>query len=172
MEQDLSARERAPLDQPGEPKAADPGAAGSSTDPPASAKLASEVGPRFGRYVVLDRIGAGGMGVVYAAYDPSLDRKVALKLLRQSELGSFDTRARGRLIREAKALARLSHPNVVHVYDVGTVDDDQVYVAMEFIDGETLRSWQEGAIRPRSEVLARYLAAGEGLRAAHEAGLV
>src|SRR5437016_4599887 len=85
-----------------------------------------------GRYVLVGTLGRGGMGVVYAAYDPSLDRKVALKLLRQGEGGNQNTIARGRMLREAKALARLSHPNVVHVYDVGLLADAQVFIAMEF----------------------------------------
>ncbi|TMQ19702.1 MAG: tetratricopeptide repeat protein [Deltaproteobacteria bacterium] len=127
---------------------------------------------RRGRYVLLGRLGSGGMGVVHAAYDPVLDRKVALKLLRPGEGGNVDSVARGRLLREARALARLSHPNVVHVYEVGTVEDKQVYIAMEHIEGQTLRAWQKEARRPFREVLARYRAAGRGLQAAHEAGLV
>ncbi|HEY6176196.1 MAG TPA: serine/threonine-protein kinase, partial [Kofleriaceae bacterium] len=127
---------------------------------------------RRGRYFLLGRLGSGGMGVVHAAYDPVLDRKVALKLIRPSDGGSVDTAARGRLLREARALARLSHPNVVHVYEVGTVDDDQVYIAMEHIEGQTLRAWQKEVRRPYRDILARYRAAGRGLQAAHEAGLV
>jgi eukaryotic-like serine/threonine-protein kinase len=127
---------------------------------------------RRGRYLLLGRLGSGGMGVVHAAYDPTLDRKVALKLLRPGDGGNVDTAARGRLLREARALARLSHPNVVHVYEVGTVEDQQVYIAMEYIEGQTLRAWQKAALRPFRDVLARYRAAGRGLQAAHEAGLV
>ena len=127
---------------------------------------------RRGRYLLLQRLGSGGMGVVHAAYDPTLDRKVALKLLRRGEGGNVDSVARGRLLREARALARLSHPNVVHVYEVGTVEDQQVYIAMEYIEGQTLRAWQKAARRPFRDVLARYRAAGRGLQAAHEAGLV
>lgn len=112
------------------------------------------------------------MGVVHAAYDPTLDRKVALKLLRPGDGRDDDSMARGRLLREARALARLSHPNVVHVYEVGTLEDKQVYIAMEHIEGPTLRAWQKEARRPYRDVLARYLAAGRGLQAAHEAGLV
>ncbi|HEU4735335.1 MAG TPA: serine/threonine-protein kinase, partial [Kofleriaceae bacterium] len=127
---------------------------------------------RRGRYLLLGRLGSGGMGVVHAAYDPTLDRKVALKLLRPGEGGNVDSVARGRLLREARALARLSHPNVVHVYEVGTIEDQQVYIAMEHIEGQTLLAWQKEARRPFREILARYLAAGRGLQAAHEAGLV
>ncbi len=125
-------------------------------------------GEEIGRYVVLAPLGAGGMGVVVAAYDPELDRKVALKLLRDP-LGGAD--ARTRLLREAQALAQLAHPNVVAVHDVGTVDD-RVYVAMEFIAGETLQHWLERAPRGWREVLRLALAAGDGLAAAHAAGLV
>ena len=144
--------------------------------PPAGAEAAA-IGPldelqRSGRYVLLGRLGSGGMGVVHAAYDPTLDRRVALKLLRPGDGGSVDTAARGRLLREARALARLSHPNVVHVYEVGTLADQQVYIAMEYIEGQTLRAWQKEARRPFRDVLARYRAAGRGLQAAHEDGLV
>jgi serine/threonine protein kinase/tetratricopeptide (TPR) repeat protein len=148
-------------------------------DPAASASPAgaAAIGPldelqRRGRYVLLGRLGSGGMGVVHAAYDPTLDRKIALKLLRPGDAGTVDTAARGRLLREARALARLSHPNVVHVYEVGTLEDQQVYLAMEYIEGQTLRAWQKAARRPFRDVLARYRAAGRGLQAAHEAGLV
>jgi serine/threonine protein kinase/tetratricopeptide (TPR) repeat protein len=152
----------------------------SGGDPAASAsRVGAEpaIGPldelqRRGRYVLLGRLGSGGMGVVDAAYDPTLDRKVALKLLRPNDGGTVDTAARGRLLREARALARLSHPNVVHVYEVGTLEDQQVYIAMEYIEGQTLQAWQKEARRPFRDVLARYRAAGHGLQAAHEAGLV
>jgi serine/threonine protein kinase/tetratricopeptide (TPR) repeat protein len=148
---------------------------------PAAARAAgadpAAVGPldelqRRGRYLLLGRLGSGGMGVVHAAYDPTLDRKVALKLLRPGDGRDDDSMARGRLLREARALARLSHPNVVHVYEVGTLEDKQVYIAMEHIEGPTLRAWQKQARRRYRDVLARYLAAGRGLQAAHEAGLV
>ncbi|HEX8110926.1 MAG TPA: serine/threonine-protein kinase, partial [Kofleriaceae bacterium] len=142
-----------------------------------SAADASAIGPldelqRRGRYLLLGRLGSGGMGVVHAAYDPTLDRKVALKLLRPGDGRDDDSVARGRLLREARALARLSHPNVVHVYEVGTLEDKQIYIAMEHIEGQTLRAWQKEARRPFRDVLARYRAAGRGLQAAHEAGLV
>ena len=91
---------------------------------------------RIGRFVVLRRIGEGGMGMVYAAFDNALDRKVAVKLLHPRGAGAGDD-ARGRLIREAQALARLSHPSIIHVYEVDTWQD-QVYLAMEFVDGGTL----------------------------------
>lgn len=119
-----------------------------------------------GRFVVLERIGEGAMGVVYAAYDPELDRKVALKLLH----GGGDAKGRARLTREAQALARLTHPNVVVVYDVG-VHRDEVYVAMELVEGRSLRAWL-AVDRPTEDVLRVFLAAGEGLAAAHDADLV
>ena len=129
-------------------------------------------GATLGRYLVLDKLGAGGMGVVYAAYDPELDRKVALKLLLAGhESGSQPTEGRVRLLREAQAMAKLSHPNVIAVHDVGTFGE-QVFVAMEFVDGQTLRSWS--AERPRSwrESMAVLTRAGRGLAAAHAVGLV
>src|SRR6185312_8409911 len=94
-------------------------------------------GDRIGRYVILSSLGKGGMSVVFLAYDPELDRKVALKLMRVNMLGE---KGRLRLQREAQALAKLSHPNVVPVYDAGTVGD-QAFVAMEFVEGKTLRKW-------------------------------
>src|SRR4051812_46619671 len=126
-------------------------------------------GATVGRYVVLDRIGAGGMGVVYAAYDPELDRRVAIKLLRPDRFSSEAGRLR--LLREAQALARLTHPNVVAVHDAGTFGD-RVFVAMELVEGETLRQWLGEGPRSWREVLDRFLPAGRGLAAAHAAGLV
>ncbi|RKG95115.1 serine/threonine-protein kinase [Corallococcus sp. CA053C] len=126
--------------------------------------------PQVGRYLLLRRLGQGGMGVVYAAYDPDLDRKVALKLLHPNAQGNAEE-ARSRLLREAQAMARVSHPNVIPVFDVG-MWGDQVFVAMELVDGGTLGTWLKAAKRPWREVLERYLAAGRGLQAAHDAGLV
>jgi eukaryotic-like serine/threonine-protein kinase len=143
--------------------------AGTSSHEPAmrSHTSAVEPGAVVGRHVVLQRIGAGGMGVVYAAYDPELDRKVALKLLLPGAGG--DT-GRVRLLREAQALARLSHPNVVGIHDVGTVGE-QVWLAMEFVQGQTLGTWlaQQRGWREVLEILRR---AGEGLAAAHAVGLL
>lgn len=126
-------------------------------------------GTPIGRYILLQVVGAGSMGVVYAAYDPDLDRKVALKLL--SPLlphGTADTQAR--LQREAQAMARLSHPNVITVHDVGRFAD-QVFIAMEFVVGQTLKTWLHNR-RSLAEILVVFLAAGRGLAAAHAAGLV
>ncbi len=123
----------------------------------------------IGRYQVLGRIGSGGMGVIYAAYDPGLGRKVAVKLLNPK--GGHRQGARNRLFREAQALARLSHPAVVHVYEVGEYED-QVFVAMEFVQGTTLRQWQSTGERSWRAILAAYKAAAQGLAAGHAAGIV
>ncbi len=126
----------------------------------------------LGRFLILRRAGAGGMGVVYVAYDPELDRKVAVKLLLPSLSGSAREEAAAlRLVREAKAMARLSHPNVVSVYDVGTYKG-QVFIAMEFIEGDALRIWLHETTRTTSEILAVFQEAGKGLAAAHREGLV
>jgi len=133
-------------------------------------------GQLVGRYVVLNALGAGGMGVVYAAYDPQLDRKVALKLLHSETVSrsggtqSFND-GHARLLREAQAMARLRHPNVVSVHDVGTFGD-RVFIAMEFVEGSTLKSWLRAQPRTRKEVLAVFQQAGRGLQAAHDAGLI
>jgi tetratricopeptide (TPR) repeat protein/predicted Ser/Thr protein kinase len=136
------------------------------------AKAYSELPPhsRVGRYILLKRLGDGGMGVVYSAYDPDLERKVALKLLRP-DVQTDAEEARSRLLREAQAMARFSHPNIVPIFDVG-VWSDQVFLAMELVDGGTLHSWLKEKKRHWREVLERFLAAGQGLQAAHEAGLV
>jgi eukaryotic-like serine/threonine-protein kinase len=125
-------------------------------------------GVTLSRYVVLERIGRGAMGVVYAAYDPELDRQVALKLLHAQ--GRQVEELRRRVLREAQALARLSHPNVVAVHDVGTCADG-VFLALELVEGTTLKDWLR---EPRSvrEVLRVFRDAGRGLAAAHAAGLV
>ncbi|MCX4242170.1 serine/threonine-protein kinase [Paraliomyxa miuraensis] len=129
-------------------------------------------GSRIGRYVVLYRLGRGGMGVVYAAYDQQLDRKVAVKVLRSrstSESGSQESQ--GRMLREAQTLAKLSHPNVVAVHDAGFVDG-RMFVAMDFVEGETLRRWLKTKPRTLKEVMGAFLQAGEALVAAHAADIV
>ncbi len=158
-------------------------------------------GLSLGRFVLLEPIGAGSMGYVFAAYDPELDRKVAIKLLRsgaspeegarllaESTIDSRDwCRAEAetaaaapqaeldgrqqRLLREAQAMAQLYHPGVVTVYEVGTHGRD-VFIAMQYIAGQTLRSWQSTARRSWREVLAVYRQAGAGLWAAHQQGLI
>jgi len=124
---------------------------------------------KIGRYTILDRLGEGGMGVVYTAYDDKLDRKIAVKVMR-SESEREDSVGKTRLLREAQAMARLAHPNIVTVHEVGEVDR-QVFVAMEFIRGQSLDRWLEEP-HPWREVLEVFLQAGRGLEAAHRAGLV
>jgi len=124
-------------------------------------------GTTMGRYLILELLGVGGMSVVYTAYDPTLDRRVALKLLR----AEVDRALPARMMAEAQALARLSHPNVVTIHDVGTVRG-QVFIAMELLDGGTLRRWLKSGERPWTEILARFAAAGRGLQAAHAASLI
>src|SRR5438270_3445654 len=111
-------------------------------------------GASIGRYGVLGLVGRGGMGEVYAAYDPELDRKVAVKLLRvKPGNGVSLNEGRQRTLREAQAIARLSHPNVVVVYDVGTFED-KVFIAMEYVEGNTLTYWLKVQERAWREILA------------------
>lgn len=125
----------------------------------------------LGRYVVRRRIGAGGMGTVLAAYDPELDRRVAIKIVH----GTGDDQAFGstgaQLRREAQSLARLSHPNVVGVHDAG-VHGNFVYIVMEHVDGADLRAWARDAARPWSARLEVLIGAAAGLVAAHASGIV
>ncbi|MBX3207206.1 MAG: serine/threonine protein kinase [Labilithrix sp.] len=118
-----------------------------------------------GRYLVLRKLGEGGMGDVYVAYDESLDRRVALKVLRSSWIPEASLR------REAQALARLSHPNVVQIHEIGD-HDGRPYVAMELVDGVTLRRWLEDEERSADDILRMFVQCGRGLVAAHEASLV
>jgi serine/threonine protein kinase len=128
-------------------------------------------GATLGRYLVLERLGAGAMGVVYAAYDPELDRKVAIKVLRPREGRGDQAHRQARLVREAKAIAKLSHPNVVGVFDVG-VHEGQVFLAMEYLGGGTLREWMTATKRPWGETVAMFIEIGKGLAAAHAEGLI
>jgi tetratricopeptide (TPR) repeat protein len=144
-------------------------------------------GQRFGRYTIIERLGAGGMSVVYAAHDPDLDRRVALKILRPGPIiggakveeytvrldraGNVVDPVRDRLLSEGRALARLSHPNLVAVYEVGAVGDS-IFLAMEHVAGPTLAAWLDGPTRPWRDVVAVFVQAGLGLEAAHRAGLV
>ena len=145
--------------------------------PPLDQTLADEVpaeGARQGaltiaHFVVLRKLGEGAMGIVYAAYDTRLDRRVALKLVRRDRPERGDSH--GRVLREAQGLARLSHPNVVQIYEVGEVGD-RLFLAMEYLDGQTLRAWLRERPRSWSAVLATFVAAGRGLAAAHAARLV
>jgi len=143
--------------------------------PRPSASTASGLGAalpdRIGRFVIVRKLGEGGMGVVFDAFDPELERRVAIKLLRPAMRQDRNSQGEARLLREAQTMARLSHPNVVQVYEVGEVDD-AVFLAMEFVAGKDLRAWL--AVRPRSwrEVVAVFLQAGQGLAAAHAAGII
>ena len=124
----------------------------------------------IGRYRLLANVGRGGLGEVWAAHDVQLDRLIAVKLLRDDTLRRH-RRARAQLLAEAAVMARLTHPNVVRVYDVGESDDGELFVAMEYVQGQTLRAWQRGQ-RDWRAILDVYLRAGEGLAAAHAAALV
>ncbi|MBC7978010.1 MAG: serine/threonine protein kinase, partial [Myxococcales bacterium] len=144
-------------------------------------------GQRFGRYTIIERLGAGGMSVVYAAHDPDLDRRVALKLLcpglvlgadkaeeytvRLDRAGNVADPVRDRLLSEGRALARLSHANLVAVYEVGEVGDS-IFLAMEHVAGPSLATWLAGPTRPWREIASVFVQAGRGLDAAHRAGLV
>jgi tetratricopeptide (TPR) repeat protein len=129
-------------------------------------------GTALGRFVILGLVGRGAMGEVYGAYDPDLDRKIAIKLVRASAGGAGDgSDGRARLMREAQATAKVAHPNVVVVYDAGTFGD-RVFIAMEFVEGHTLRYWLQERGRSVAEILDTFLAAGRGLAAAHEKELV
>jgi eukaryotic-like serine/threonine-protein kinase len=127
--------------------------------------FAREAAVTLGRYHLLERVGKGGMGVVWGAWDPKLERRVAIKVLVPTI-----SEARERMLLEGQALAKLSHPNVVPIYDVGVIDE-QVYLVMEWVRGQSLREY---AAEPRSvrELIAVYRQAGEGLAAAHRAGLI
>ncbi len=126
---------------------------------------------KIGRYTMLDLLGVGGMGVVCTAYDPKLDRKVALKLLRKKKEGDHRlSTGQARLIREAQALAKLSHPNIVTVHDVDTYDG-QIYMAMEYVDGLSLDQWMVRAERAWRDVVPVFIEAARGLAAAHDAGI-
>ncbi len=124
---------------------------------------------QVGRFVLLDKLGSGGMGVVYSAFDPRLDRRVAIKVLARApdEARAQDS---ARLLREARALAMVSHPNVVTVYEVGTIDD-RVFLAMELVSGQPLDRWLAEP-RPWRELVDVFSRAGRGLAAAHAQGVV
>ncbi len=145
-----------------------------ATLPTSAEDLAGETARagHYGRFEVHGTLGAGGMGIVLAARDPDLDRRVALKILRP-DLFAGESRGEAdlRLTREAQAMARLAHPNVVTVYEVGRVGDHR-FVAMELVEGTTLRGWLAAAPRGWREIVAMFIGAGRGLAAAHAAGLV
>ena len=124
-------------------------------------------GMQLGRYLIIEELGAGGMGLVLRGYDPKLQREVALKVLRSDVL---EDEARARMVREARAMAKLSHPNVVAVYDVET-SEQGVMLVMEYVPGQTLRQWLKQN-RAWQDVVRAFVSAGRGLAAAHEAGLL
>jgi len=150
---------------------------GTATDASASRRDPPElldVGDHIGRYELLSVLGAGGMGVVYRARDPDLERDVALKLLRTPAAGSSDassTQPERRLLREARAMAKLVHPNLVTVFDVGTYEG-RVFVAMEYVEGLTLKQWVKTAGAGWRKRLDTVMAAGRGIAKAHSAGVV
>jgi Tol biopolymer transport system component len=141
--------------------------AGPNDAPP----FALSPGDQFARYVVVKVLGAGAMGVVYAAIDPELDRKVALKLVRGAVGAGATVPMQARVLREAKAAAALAHPNVVVIYEVGRFAGHP-FIAMELVEGGTVRDWLAATSRSQADVLAMFLQVGEGLAAAHEAGIV
>ena len=141
------------------------------TSPPSEPEhFAVTTGMTLGRYRLRERIGEGGMGVVFAAHDPELDRTVAVKVL-HPRLGGPGSSGAQRLRREGQTMARMAHPNVIRVYDVG-IQGDVVFVAMEYVAGGTLKSWLEKAPRSDDEILAAFGQAARGLAAAHDADLV
>ena len=125
------------------------------------------------RFTLLKKLGQGGMGTVYAAYDGLLDRKVAVKVVRADRRQATEgiVSPRDQLLREAQAMARLAHPNVVAVYEVGELGED-IYVVIELVDGTTLNEWLKERTRSWREIVAAFVQAGRGLAAAHDAGLV
>lgn len=137
-------------------------------DPTAVRPSPLVAGQRVGPYRVRSRLGAGGMGVVYRAWDGRLDRDIALKVLAPRSGGSSHS---PHLLEEARLAAQVVHPNVVQVFDIGEVDD-RVFVAMELAEGRDLRAWLHERRRDRADILALFVQAGEGLVAVHEAGLV
>ena len=122
---------------------------------------------KIGRFVVLQRLGQGGMGLVFAVYDDRLDRRVALKLLK----GDASSALRERLAREAKAMARLSHPNVVPVFEVDE-HEGQLFIVMEYVRGKTLRAWVAAEPLSVDAILDKYIQAGRGLVEKKDSGVV
>ena len=150
----------------------DPAALGASTavDPLVGSRGSPRArGSSLGRFLVLEPIGSGGLGVVVAAYDPQLHRKVAIKLLHPRSVATEELREH--VLREARALARVVHPNIVSVYDAG-FEGGELFVVMELVEGHNLRDWLRGGERSLAEILEVFTQAGRGLAGAHDAGLV
>jgi hypothetical protein len=139
--------------------------------PPLAADEALAPGVRLGRYVLAEKLGQGGMGVVYSAHDPDLDRKVAIKVLHAGLAAQDATEGPQRLLREAQAMAKLSHPNVLTVHDVGVVGA-RLFIAMDLIEGCDLGRWLVERRRPWRAIVEVFIAAGAGLAAAHDAGII
>ena len=165
----------APAQAPAPESAPSPAYRSPASQPSRSTRQAAYTlgpGTNVERYLLIKPLGAGGMGVVYAAYDPELDRKVALKLLRQDLRTPKGHTPREWVLREAQAMARVSHPNVISVYDVGTFGE-QIFMAMEFLQGTNLSDWiRRPGGHPWQECLRIFREAGQGLKAAHAVGLV
>ncbi|HEY0251545.1 MAG TPA: serine/threonine-protein kinase, partial [Kofleriaceae bacterium] len=125
-------------------------------------------GSKIGRFIVTGELGSGGMGIVYSAHDRELDRRVALKVLRAAAATDEE---RMRMLREGQAMARVTHPNVITVYEVG-VEGNLVFLAEELLDAGTLGGWLEKQPRSERDIVEKFVAAGHGLAAAHKAGLV
>ncbi|MCA9638845.1 MAG: protein kinase, partial [Myxococcales bacterium] len=157
-----------PISRPGRAKLPIADTVAARSDASRAVVTAEQAPTRAGRFLIIDKLGEGGMGVVYSAYDPELDRRVAIKLIRD---GHNSRNAVTRLQREAQAMAKLSHPNVVGVHEVGRVGDG-LFVAMDLISGSTLLEWLYAESRTWREIVNMFLQAGHGLAAAHEAGLV
>lgn len=149
-------------------RASDLQGAAPAVDAPVAADALPRPGGVVGRYVILRGLGQGGMGMVFLAYDPTLDRTVALKLMRADR---STPELAARLEREARSLARIAHPNVVRVFDAGTWTG-RVYMAMEHVEGETLRTWLDSAARSTADILRVFADVARGLSATHAAGLV
>ncbi|HEY8143366.1 MAG TPA: serine/threonine-protein kinase, partial [Kofleriaceae bacterium] len=144
--------------------------AGLTPPPDVNDTLGIEVGAQIGRYVVIDKVGSGGMCDVFAVYDRDLARKAAIKVVRSPNAKNATPVEGHRLLREAQTMAQLAHPNVVTVFEVGLVGN-RPFVAMEYVPGETLRRWM-GRERRWQETIRVFCEAGEGLIAAHEQGVI
>ena len=157
---------------PGRPAPVEEGSLTNAVTLPAASTHEGPVRPgtTIGRFVVTKQLGVGGMGVVYAADDPELGRQVALKVLRGAVARDSVLAAR-RIMREARLAARVSHPNVVAIYEVGQ-HGDRVFIAMELVTGSSLSAWIKERPRSPKEILAVFVDAGRGLAAAHAAGVV
>jgi serine/threonine protein kinase/WD40 repeat protein len=155
-------------DEPSEPRAPEQLAADAADNTTVTGARQSVPGRQVGRFLLLRELGRGAMGVVHLAWDEALDRQVAVKLMRTS---LADQRASERMVREARALARVTHPNVVGVFELGS-HQGTLFVAMQYVRGRTLRAWQSERPRAWTETLARLVEAGRGLAAVHATGLI